>query len=118
MGINFISFMVKEHQPVTVDDVIDHFDYVSKLVGIEHVGMGSDFGLESNNYLPSAELSKWLTSADKRYRVHQVEAVVPLQGPERMYVLTDALIRRGYSDANIRLILGANFRRVLSSVWS
>ncbi len=118
MGINFISFMVKEHEPVTVDDVIDHFDYVSKLVGIEHVGVGSDFGLESNNYLPSAELSKFLTAADKRYRVHKVEAVVPLQGPERMYVLTDGLIRRGYSDANIRLILGENFRRVLSAVWS
>lgn len=118
MGINFISFMVKEHQPVTVDDVIDHFDYVSKLVGIEHVGVGSDFGLESNNYLPPAELSRLLTSADKRYRVHKVEAVVPLQGPDRMYVLTDALIRRGYSDANIRLILGENFRRALTAAWS
>ncbi len=118
MGMNFISFMVKAHEPVTVDDVIDHFDYVSKLVGIEHVGVGSDFGLESNNYLAPAELSKMLTSADKRYRVHHVEAVVPLQGPERMYVLTDALIRRGYTDANIRLILGENFRRVLSTIWS
>ncbi|MBV8819602.1 MAG: membrane dipeptidase [Acidobacteriaceae bacterium] len=118
MGINFISFMVKQHEPVSVDDVVDHFDYVSKLVGVEHVGVGSDFGLESNNYLPPAELSKWLTSADKRYRVHHVEAVVPLQGPDRMYVLTDALIRRGYSDANIRLILGENFRRALTAAWS
>ena len=118
MGINFISFMVKEHEPVTVDDVIDHFDYVSKLVGIEHLGVGSDFGLESNNYLAAAELSKLLTSANKKYRVHHVEAVVPLQGPERMYVLTEGLIRRGYSDANIRLILGENWRRVLTGIWS
>ncbi|MBV9613136.1 MAG: membrane dipeptidase [Acidobacteriaceae bacterium] len=118
MGINFISFMVKQHEPVSVDDVVDHFDYVSKLVGIEHVGVGSDFGLESNNYLAPAELSKFLTLADKRYRVHRVEAVVPLQGPDRMYVLTDALIRRGYSDANIRLILGENFRRALTEAWS
>lgn len=118
MGINFISFMVKEHEPVSIDDVVDHFDYVSKMVGIEHVGVGSDFGLESNNYLPAAQLSKLLTSADKRYRVHHVEAVVALQGPTRMYVLTDALIRRGYSEANIRLILGENFRRALSAAWS
>lgn len=118
MGINFISFMVKEHEPVSVDDVVDHFDYVSKLAGIEHVGVGSDFGLESNNYLAPAELSKLLTTADKKYRVHHVEAVVPLQGPDRMYVLTDALIRRGYSDANIRLILGENFRRALTAAWS
>jgi membrane dipeptidase len=117
MGINFISFMVKEHEPVSVDDVVDHFDYVSKLAGIEHVGIGSDYGLESNNYLPADQLSRFLTSADKRYRVHKVEAVVALQGPERMYVLTDALIRRGYSDANIRLILGGNFQRVLGETW-
>jgi membrane dipeptidase len=118
MGINFISFMVKEPEPVSVDDVVDHFDYVSKLAGFEHVGVGSDFGLESNNYLPPDQLSKFLTSADKRYRVHHVEAVVGLQGPERMYVLTDALIRRGYSDANIRLILGGNFQRVLTQTWA
>jgi membrane dipeptidase len=117
MGINFISFMVKEHEPVSVDDVVDHFDYVSKLVGIEHVGIGSDYGLESNNYLPPDRLSTFLTSADKRYRVHKVEAVVALQGPERMYVLTDALIRRGYSDANIRLILGGNFQHALTQTW-
>jgi len=118
MGINFISFMVKAHEPVTADDVVDHFDYVTKLVGIEHVGVGSDYGLESNNFLAPAELSRFLTSADKRYRVHRVEAVVPLQGPDRMYVLTDALIRRGYSDENIRLILGQNFRRALTAAWA
>ena len=52
MGINFISFMVKDHEPTTVDDVIDHIDHVVQLVGIEHVGIGSDFGIESNDFAP------------------------------------------------------------------
>jgi membrane dipeptidase len=118
MGINFISFMVKDHEPTTVDDVIDHFDYVTRLVGIEHAGIGSDFGLESNDFGPPEQLAKMLTGADPRYRVHHREAVADLAGEKRIYDLADALVRRKYTDEQIRLILGENFRRVLSSVWS
>jgi len=115
MGINFISFMVKPNEPVTVDDVIDHFDHVSRLVGIEHVGVGSDFGLESNDYMAPEELAKMLTSADKRYRVHHREAVAGLDGEKRMYTLTEALLRRKYTEEHVRLILGENWRRVMAA---
>lgn len=118
MGINFISFMVKPTEPTTVDDVIDHVDHVVKLVGIEHVGIGSDFGLESNDHMTDREaFRRFMGAADKRYRVHAREAVEALDGPMRFYVLTDALIRRGYSDAQIKLILGGNFARVFASIW-
>jgi membrane dipeptidase len=118
MGINFISFMVKDHEPTTVDDVIDHIDHVSQLVGIEHVGIGSDFGIESNDFAPPEVLNNILQRADKRYRVHHREAVGDLAGDKRTYVLTEALIRRKYTDDQIRLILGENWRRALNSIWS
>jgi len=35
-----------------------------------------------------------------------------------MFSLTDALLRRGYSEANILAVLGGNFRRLLGAVWS
>ena len=118
MGINFISFMVKDHEPTTVEDVVDHIDHVARLVGIEHVGIGSDFGLESNDFGPPETLANILQRADKRYRVHHREAVADLAGEKRMFVLTEALIRRKYSDEHIRLILGGNWRRVLDAIWS
>ena len=37
--------------------------------------------------------------------------------PQRMFDLTEGLIRRKYTDAQIEGILGGNFRRVLSDVW-
>ncbi|MGP8245799.1 MAG: dipeptidase [Bryobacteraceae bacterium] len=117
MGINFISFMVKDHEPTTVDDVIDHFDHVSRLVGVEHVGVGSDMGIESNDWGDPKVLAQILTSADKRYRVHHREAVAHLDHPKRTYDLTEGLIRRKYTDEHIRLILGENWRRVLTEVW-
>jgi microsomal dipeptidase-like Zn-dependent dipeptidase len=45
MGIAFIRFMIRPEAPVTVEHVVDHFDYVIKLVGAEHVGIGSDLDM-------------------------------------------------------------------------
>lgn len=118
MGINFIAFMVKSHQPVTIDDVVDHVDYVSKMIGIEHVGFGSDIGLESNDFADPAMFRRFLAGADKRYRAKDREAVKGLDHPLRFFDLTEALIRRGYSDDDIRLLLGGNWRRVLSGIWT
>jgi len=36
----------------------------------------------------------------------------------QVFDLTEQLIKRGYSDANIRLVLGGNFRRLLGATWS
>lgn len=118
MGINFIAFMVKNRQPVTIDDVIDHVDYVSKMIGIEHVGFGSDIGLESNDLGDPEMLHRMLAGADPRYRAHDREAVKGLDHSLRFFDLTEALIRRGYSDDDIRLLLGENWRRVLSGIWT
>lgn len=119
IGINFISFMVKAKEPTTVEDVVDHIDHVRDLVGIEHVGIGSDFGLESNDHMADREaFRQFLAGADKRYQVHAREAVADLDGPMRFYVLTDALIRRGYTNEHIALVLGGNFSRVLGEIWS
>jgi membrane dipeptidase len=98
MGINFISFMVKVHEPTTVDDVVDHIDHVSRLVGVEHVGIGSDIGIESNDLGDPKVLERMLATADKRYRVHHREAVAHLDHQKRTYDLTDALIRRKYTE--------------------
>ncbi len=118
MGITDIAFMVKGSEPVRIDDVVDHFDHVRDLVGIEHVGVGSDAGIESNDLGSATVLKELLAKADPRYRVHgQYEIVMGMQGPNRMYELTAALIRRGYTDDQVRLVLGGNWARVLKDVW-
>ena len=118
MGITFIAFMVKGSEPVTVDDVIDDFDHVRDLVGIEHVGIGSDAGIESNDLGAPELLKEMLAKADRRYHVHgRTRAVSGLQGQKRIYDLTAAFVRRGYTDEHIRLVLGQNWRRVLGDIW-
>ena len=43
---------------------------------------------------------------------------VRLNHPKRMFDLTEGLIRRKYSDADIEGILGGNFERVLTQIWT
>ena len=118
IGISDIAFMVKGSEPVTIDDVIDHYDHVRDLVGIEHVGVGSDAGIESNDLGSPKILSDMLAHADPRYHVHGThEVVAGLEGPSRMWQLCAALVRRGYTDRQIGLVLGGNWARVLKAIW-
>ena len=46
MGITGVRMFVKVDEPTTIEDALNHFDHVAKLVGVEHVGVGSDVGIE------------------------------------------------------------------------
>jgi membrane dipeptidase len=70
-----------------IEVLMKHFDHIVKLIGVDHVGIGSDF-----DGIDSAPL--------------QLKTV--LDYPE----FTKALIKRGYKDADIEKILGGNFLRV------
>jgi membrane dipeptidase len=118
MGITCIAFMVKGTEPVTVEDVVNHFDHVRDLVGIDHVGIGSDAGVESNDLADPQILKEMLAKADPRYHVHGThEVVAGLEGQKRVYDLTAAFVRRGYTDEHLRLVLGQNWRRALGEIW-
>ena len=124
MGIPFLRMMVRETEPVTVEHVVDHVDHVAKLVGIEHVAVGSDMDVPGNpNPVHGATLAVPPTPNFERYRMHfdakgeRMLTVAGLDHPKRMFDLTEGLIRRGYSDANIAAVLGRNAARVLSTIW-
>ena len=70
--------------------VIDHLDYIVKMIGVDHVGLGSDF--DGVNSLPQ-----------------QLDDVTTYP------LITKELVKRGYSKKEIRKILGGNFLRVLEA---
>jgi membrane dipeptidase len=81
----------KRLPPVSVSRLVDHIDHVVKLVGIEHVGIGSDFDGVQSTLSDLADVS---------------------QLPN----LTRELLRRGYSESDIDKILGGNMLRVMEEV--
>jgi membrane dipeptidase len=125
MGIPFIRFMIKAGPPVSVEDVVDHFDHVARLVGVEHVGIGSDLDIDGFGS-PRVAAGEAPTPSRQpnfaRYHAYFTdegfEHIEGLDHNRRVYDLTEALIRRGYTDEHIRLMLGGNFVRVLSELWA
>lgn len=70
--------------------LLDHLDYIVKLAGVDHVGLGSDF--DGVNSLPQG-----------------------LNGVEDFPKITEELLKRGYSKKDIRKILGGNLLRLLKA---
>jgi membrane dipeptidase len=117
MGITGVRMFVKVDEPTTVEHVLDHFDHVRKLVGSEHLGVGSDIDLDGYDDMPP-ELNRRLRAGYKgSYGFREKIDVEGLDHPKRMYDLTEGLIRRKYSDDEILGVLGGNFKRVLSRIW-
>jgi membrane dipeptidase len=100
-GAELDAFAAKDHTEsgevhakvghATVEDAAECVDHIAKVAGIDHVGIGSDFdGVPS---VPSG-----------------------LEDVSQMPNLTAALLKRGYSEGQIRKIMGENFLRVVREV--
>ena len=75
---------------VTWEKIIEHIDHAVKVAGVDHVGLGSDFD--------GATMPIGMEDASKLPR------------------LTEALLKKGYSEADIEKILGGNILRVMEHV--
>ncbi|HXU38062.1 MAG TPA: membrane dipeptidase [Blastocatellia bacterium] len=118
MGITGVRMFVKADEPTTIEHELDHFDHVAKLTGPEHLGVGSDIDLYGYDAMPP-ELNKQLRAGYKgSYGFREKIDIEGIDHPKRMYDLTEGLIRRKYADKDIEGILGGNFKRVLSKIWS
>lgn len=118
MGITGVRMFVKAEEPTTIEDYLNHFDYVRKLIGAQHLGVGSDIDLYGYDAMPP-ELNKQLRAGYKgSYGFREKIDIEGINHPKRMYDLTEGLIRRKYSDDEIKGILGGNFARVLKQIWT
>jgi len=91
VGVTFVpGFLSKE--PADLDHVLAHLDYMVRLIGEDHVGLGSDFD--------------GITTPPTR-----------LGHVGCLPNLTEGMLMRGYSAERIEKILGGNWARVFGAVW-
>ena len=117
MGITGVRMFVKAEEPTTIEHALNHFDHVAKLVGVEHVGVGSDSDLLGYDKMPPKENEQLRAAYKRTYAFRDKIDIEGLDHPKRMFDLTEGLIRRKYSDSEIELILGGNFKRALAEIW-
>ena len=118
MGITGVRMFIKDRDPTSVSDMADHVDHVAKLVGVEHVGIGSDADLNGYDDMPADQYKALKASYKSSYAFRDRIDVDGFDHPRNVFDLTEELIRRGYSDASIKLILGGNFRSLLGATWA
>lgn len=117
MGISGVRNFVRDREPTTVENIVDHIDHVVQLVGIDHVGIGSDADLKGYDAMPAEQRASLKAAYKASYAFREKLDTDRFDHPTKIYDLTESLIRRGYSDSNITAILGGNFRRLLGATW-
>lgn len=90
IGIVLFPEFLTDKEETYIKDYVDHIDYVVRLIGIDHVGIGSDFD--------GATMPKDLKDSSEIYKI------------------TEELVKRGYKEGDIQKILGKNFLRVIKDV--
>jgi membrane dipeptidase len=118
MGITGVRMFVLDREPTTLEHIVDHIDHVVKLVGIEHVGIGSDADLNGYDDMPPDQLKMLKGLYKASYGFRDKLDIEGFDHPQKIFDLTEALFRRGYSEQNIIAVLGGNFRRLLGITWS
>jgi len=100
VGLQFFSVVLTNasNHRATVEDLMRHIDHIVEVAGIDYVSLGPDF------------LEPKLINRSPDHYAQGIEEIT------RLPLVTDALISHGYSDEDIRKILGENILRVYKQV--
>ena len=110
LGVMLHPLAIDSEHP-TLDRVVDHVDHAVDVMGVEHVGLGSDFTRQLVRAL------NWVEPADALVPpgMKTDAAIDGLAGPEDFDNLVAALERRGYDGERLQAVLGWNLMRVFES---
>ncbi|HTF72677.1 MAG TPA: membrane dipeptidase [Edaphobacter sp.] len=111
--------LTRKNPEHSIESYMEHFEYVAKLVGIDHVAFGPDtlFGDHVGLHkVFESELS--LASAHGKSTFPKVNWVKGIENPMEAFPnVVRWLVTHGYSDADIVKVVSGNILRVLKQVW-
>ena len=95
------------------ESILRHIDYVAELVGPRHIGLGLDlvFDADALNRWIRGRPDEWPQARDPAWPGFRYAT------PEQVPALTELLLQRGFSESDVRGILGENWLRVCGQVW-
>jgi membrane dipeptidase len=125
VGIYFMPFLRPSGQP-HAEDVIRHLEHAVDVCGEDHVGLGTD------GIISGIEINDGYRKYQRKFFEGRQKAGIAAPGesadifnlipeynePRRFKKLADDLSRRGWPSNRVEKILGANFARLFTEVWS
>jgi membrane dipeptidase len=107
IGINMLPFFIERDGGATLDRVVDHFEHVAEIAGMDHVGLGPDFIKDwVDEVHPTRERYAPFGGIDMKQTVPGLGATRDLPN------LTERLLARGWGETDVRKALGENWLRV------
>lgn len=111
MGLLVHPGIIDPGQP-TIARCVDHISYVADLVGVEHIGIGTDF-MEDALAVPMDEEMARASMIPLEVLKTGIRGLARI---EDLPNLTEELVRRGFTEDELKKILGQNFLRVFKAV--
>ena len=114
IGMNCWPRFIDEKYP-SLSKLLNHLDYVEKLVGTDHISLGPDFA----HYLIDVVKSDLNQMSQEGIPMSLKDLTFPenISRASDLVNITKGLVYRGYSDHEIRRILGGNLMRIYSKVF-
>jgi membrane dipeptidase len=123
IGINFLKGIVKQYanelgQKVSFDDVIKHIDYIANLIGTDHIALGPN--LDNFETLQNIHRA-WspIPGSIEGQLIGKPQGSPVIDKPscfEEFYIISEKLIQHGYSDDDVKKILGGNMMRLYKEI--
>lgn len=111
IGITGVGIFLGPNTP-TLEAMARHLEYAVELVGIEHVGISSDFSFDYDDFID--ELTRNPHLFDDSYTRW---GPIRWMRPETLLTLGAHLVNRGWATGNVEAVLGGNFCRVAQRSW-
>jgi membrane dipeptidase len=124
IGINSIARMISpegREKGTSISDYLDQIDHVAEIVGVDHVGIG----LDRTEDLTAEDMEERRRTFLTRFPELRAGGDFPFENyytrdlsMGNMLPVTEGLLERGWSDDDVKKVLGGNFMRLLDQVWA
>jgi membrane dipeptidase len=102
-----------------MNDFLDHVDYIARKVGWQHVGIGTDWPMSLPPFCLRLLVEEIAPTIGFRPqdRIPMLETVIGFEDYRATINVSRGLVARGYTNEQIKGILGENWLRVIEQVW-
>lgn len=117
IGINGIGTLLGD-ETASAEKYVEHIDYIAQLIGVKYIALGSDqiyfseimedFLKDHSAMYPDNYTASVSSGANNQWNSRR---------PEQLIEVVELLLRRNYSEIDIKNILGGNYLRVVKEVW-
>jgi len=112
IGIVFLGRFVAAESPV-LDNVLDHVDHITNLVGAQHIGIGPDYVGGCDDMIIN---SRRVAGPEQPVDEISIPYAEGLEDAGKLTGFTEGLLSRGYDEDQVRGILGRNFLNFFRSI--